>query len=383
MRILFLTHLYLPTLGGVQRSVRNLTVALAARGHEVSIATHRPGGLFASAAVHEGIPVLGLDIPTPFSFGPRAAAKRVLLDAVNAIAIRRWCTRRRIQLVHCHLINVDTRYAAVGARATGARTIVTLRGGETEHWLAAHPRRRSYVARVLREADYVTAVAGALLRQACALVPAVGEKSQVVPNPVVPEALAASAAPHGAVPLRPYVLFAGRLEAMKGVATLIDAFHRACADPRFQPALLIAGEGALQPSLEAQARSGAGRSRIFFLGRRDFAATLALIREAEALVLPSRSSEGCPNVALEAMALGTPLLVSDLEALRELVADGECGAVFSAGDPRALADELQTLARDPARRARYVAAARVRLAARHGLEAVLDEYERIYERLLM
>jgi len=361
--------------------VHNLAVALAARGHEISIATHRAGRLLGSTGVQDGIPVLGLDIPTPFSFGPRAVARRVLLDAVNAIALRRWCTRRRIQIVHCHLINVDTRYAAVGAEATGARTIVTLRGGETEHWIAAHRRRRPYVEGILRRADYVTAVAGALLRQACALVPAVREKSQVVPNPAIPKAIAAAAAPQ-AVARRPYVLFAGRLENMKGVATLIDAFHRACADPRFEPALVIVGEGELQPSLETQARAGAGRGRISFLGRRGFAETLALIRDAEILALPSGSSEGCPNVALEAMALGTPLLVSDLEALRELVADGGCGGLFTAGDPRALAGELQALTRDPKRRARYVDAARARLAARHGLEAVIAEYERIYERLL-
>jgi glycosyltransferase involved in cell wall biosynthesis len=79
--------------------------------------------------------------------------------------------------------------------------------------------------------------------------------------------------------------------------------------------------------------------------------------------------------------LGTPVVVSDLEALRELVGDGEAGAVFARGDVQALREQIIALTAEPSRRERYVRAARARLAARHRLETVVEEYERIYERL--
>jgi glycogen(starch) synthase len=239
---------------------------------------------------------------------------------------------------------------------------------------------------VLERADYVTAVAGSLLRQACELVPQVEGKSCLVPNPVVLDAHARSSmSPASGLPApsSPYILFVGRLEAMKDVATLLDAYHLACEESSFAHGLVIVGEGELLADLERRARKGRGAQRVVFLGRRAHSETLALIRGADALVVPSKSSEGCPNVVLEAMALGTPVIVSDLEALREAVGDGEAGAVFARGSARGLQAEIVALTADPSRRQRYMRAARARLEAKHRLETVLDEYERIYESLVV
>jgi phosphatidylinositol alpha-mannosyltransferase len=264
------------------------------------------------------------------------------------------------------------------------KTVVTLRGGETEHWLEAHPNRTRYVRNVLERADWVTAVAQGLLVQARALVPAIAGKSSVVPNGVVPADLAqrADECRPIAPTEHPYVLFVGRLEAMKDVEVLIDAFAFACTNPTFAHALVIAGSGSLGPALEQRARAVAG-DRITFVGSTTYPESLRLIRDAAVLVLPSVSSEGCPNVVLEAMALGTPVVVSDLASLRELVGNGEAGAIFPRGDARALAQRLIETTADASLRDRYVQAARARLDARHRVDEVVAQYERVYERVLV
>ena len=106
------------------------------------------------------------------------------------------------------------------------------------------------------------------------------------------------------------------------------------------------------------------------------------MRDAAVLALPSISSEGCPNVVLEAMALGTPVVVSDLPSLRELVGDGEAGVIFQRGDARALAQRLIEVTSDASLRERYIQAGHARLDARHRVDDVVAQYERVYERVL-
>jgi phosphatidylinositol alpha-mannosyltransferase len=365
----------------VQRSAHNLAQHLARRGHDVSIAAHAPGRFGISRARANGLPVLGLNVPSPFTLHPSYLVRRYALDALNVAALATWCRARRVRVVHCHLINVDTRYALSLARLAGVRIVVTLRGGETEHWLETHPARSRYIRRILERADRVTAVASDLLRQACTLSPSVADKSTVIPNAAVPAALVKRAGEGSllAAARQPYVLFVGRLEEMKDVPVLIDAFAHACAEPSFPHTLVVAGSGSLEPELRRRAQDGAARDRIVFVGSTSYADTLRVIRDATVLVLPSRSSEGCPNVALEAMALGTPVIVSDLPSLVEVVGGGDAGAIFPRGDARALADRLVVLTSDTALRDRYVLAAKQRLDMRHRVDDVVSAYERIYE----
>lgn len=382
MRILLLTHVYPPSIGGVQRSVANLARLLSARGHEVSVATHHPWGLVLPASRRDGIEVLRLRVPSPFRFHRWSAAP--WLDRFNRWRLERWCRRRGVQLIHAHLINADTRYAFDVADRTGAKVVITLRGGETAHWLTPHPHRAEYVKDVLERADHVTAVAAALLDEAGSLSPGLEGRSSTVPNPVEPARLLelSNTVKDRAARREPYLLFVGRLESMKGVATLIDAHHLLGAGGHPTPVLTIVGSGSLEAELEERARHGPGGSTIRFIGPCDHAATLGLIREAAALILPSETSEGCPNAVLEAMALGTPVIVSDLPALQELVADGAAGAVFARSDPSALRDCIVGVLTDSDARERRIIQARERLATHHRPEAVITRYEEIYERLV-
>ena len=164
-------------------------------------------------------------------------------------------------------------------------------------------------------------------------------KLVVIPNGVDVARFPASAAmgqgrARGTVP-RPEVVPAGReaivcigrLERQKGLAWLLET--AAIWMPQVpQCDLLLAGRGPQQSLLEAQCRTLGLRDRVHFLGwRPDIVEILAASR---LLVLPSQW-EGMPNVVLEAMAAGLPVVATDVEGVRELLGPAATAQVCAAG----------------------------------------------------
>lgn len=133
---------------------------------------------------------------------------------------------------------------------------------------------------------------------------------------------------------QPYIVFAGRLSAEKGVATLLRAWQQWGAKA---PELRVLGGGELRGELE---RMAAGL-QVRFLGQLSAAEAQQQIAEASLLALPSECFEGFPMVVREAFAFGTPVAVSDLGALPSIVQHGESGVVFKAANPASLQQELR------------------------------------------
>ena len=379
MNVLFLTFDILPSTGGVQRSVHNLSRALAARGHSVAIASAGTGGIAYSA--EQPAPVLRLPIPTAIRPHFRHKLRFGARDVMNIAALAAFCARRSIDVVHCHLINMDTRYALLLRRLIGVKVVITLRGGELCHWLDERPLRRDYVKRMLESADAVTSLSHSQFDDALRLTSRLPNGPLVIPNPAEPDAILAATA--GARPDlgSPYILFMGRLEPPKNVDLLVDAYASLIRKrPAYAWDLVIAGDGSEKAGLQRKAGNSGGRIR--FLGDLDYARSLSLIRDAHVLVLPSLTGEGCPNVLLEAMSLGTPVIVSDHSPLKEMVEDKVSGEVFPSGNQEALANLLLGLPMDRATRDRYAEAARRRLQERHGFDGIVAAYEEIYASLI-
>lgn len=147
------------------------------------------------------------------------------------------------------------------------------------------------------------------------------------------ELAAAAAAPAPAPAARRYLLVLARLVPIKGADLALAAFARLAAQRRHDDLeLVIAGDGPERAALEARASSLPGRVR--FLGAIPTSARAAWLAHAAAVLVPSRRlaggrSEGMPQVALEALAAGAPLLASatgglaDLPPPVRLVADEE------------------------------------------------------------
>ena len=139
---------------------------------------------------------------------------------------------------------------------------------------------------------------------------------------------------------RPYFLFVGRLEKLKGVQTLLDAFRGYDAAD-----LVIAGDGTYGPDLRRQA---VGLAHVRFLGTVDSSALRSLYAGAVALLVPSVGFETFGMVSLEAFAQRTPVIVRGLGGLTEAVEDSGGGLVFRT--QAELLEGMETLRRDRALR---------------------------------
>jgi glycosyltransferase involved in cell wall biosynthesis len=132
----------------------------------------------------------------------------------------------------------------------------------------------------------------------------------------------------------PYVVFAGRLTAEKGVTSLLRAWQAWGASA---PELRLIGDGEMRPKLEHLAAGLPVR----FLGQVSGEKAQAEIAGARLLVLPSEWFEGFPMVVREAFAFGTPVAVSDIGPLPSIVQHGISGVVFTPGNPEALLREVR------------------------------------------
>jgi len=144
---------------------------------------------------------------------------------------------------------------------------------------------------------------------------------------------------------RPVLLAVGNLVPLKGHRLLVEALPLL---PDCE--LVIAGDGPERGNLEKLAAQLGVADRLRLLGRVPQQELPALYSAARLLVLPS-SHEGWPNVLLEAMACGTPVVASDIPGIREIVQDPVAGRLLSERNPRALADAVTALLADPPCRA--------------------------------
>jgi glycosyltransferase involved in cell wall biosynthesis len=200
----------------------------------------------------------------------------------------------------------------------------------------------------------------------------------VIPNAIPFDEIAAGAgaarAPEfGFGPGVKVVLYAGRMDEGKNVEGVLAALARVAEEVPL--AAVMCGDGPSRPRLERTARELGLAGRVVFQGYVDN--LWELMRGADAFVSLSRF-EGCPNVVLEAMACGCPLVVSDIPAHRELL--DERSARFADPDDtaRAAAELKATLMFGGEARARAARA----MAARRPVEATARLYERLYLGLL-
>jgi glycosyltransferase involved in cell wall biosynthesis len=98
------------------------------------------------------------------------------------------------------------------------------------------------------------------------------------------------------------------------------------------------------------------------------------------VIVPSLWYENSPNVVLEAMAHGRPVVASDLGSLPEEVIDGETGLCFKPGNEEDLADQVKALLSDPATAAELGSAARKRVLAEHSMKGHLKMLKELFGR---
>jgi glycosyltransferase involved in cell wall biosynthesis len=171
------------------------------------------------------------------------------------------------------------------------------------------------------------------------------------------------------------VLYAGKLAPNKGVQYLLPAL----AEAGVRWPLVIAGDGPLRASLEAEAR--ARGLRVDILGWRDRNEVWAWMRHASLLAFPSYGPESLSRVLIEAAALGTPIAAMNTGGTPDIITPRVTGLLSP--DRQSFARDLAELAADEPLRARLGSAARADVHTRFSATSVVERVEHVYRSLLM
>jgi glycosyltransferase involved in cell wall biosynthesis len=357
MKLLLMIHGL--TAGGAERVITSLADGLVARGHEVYLLT--------------------LNGRSDQFYKPCDMVKRICLDLAQeskGLARGLWANLHRIRTIHREVatvgadavvsfgttVNILALLACVG---TGMRVFISERTNPGAHEIARQWR-------VLRHITY---------RRASALVVQTRGAAEwfrarmggnppvvVIANPVKPEL---NRERLDVVPPAPFALAVGRLSPEKGFDVLLRAF-KAVAQQCASLNLAIAGEGPEAAVLEALAAECGISARVFFLGQ--VKPIRSLMRQAEMFVLSSRY-EGFPNVLLEALAAGIPVIAADCpNGPREILGDGRFGLLVPAEDPLVLATAMVRVATNAELKQRLVHAA-PRAIVPYQMDGIIGQWE--------
>lgn len=375
MRILHLGKFYPPERGGIESYTQALCEWSVAQGHAVAALVHQaPGTRHTSQEVQRGVEVRRVACIGSLLYTP--------LSPTLPIELSRVLREFEPDLLHLHLPNPSCLAVLASTRARRWPWIV--------HWHAevpadapswrlrtAYRAYRPFEQALLKRASAIVTTSQPYLDASPALAPW-RAKTRVIPLGVADIAPPSSRADLWAEGAGIRVLAVGRLSHYKGFDVLVDAL---AAAPHARVLLVGQGEGA--SSLRARAAERGVASRIRFAGGLDDATLLAAYASADAFALPSLNrGEAFGMVLLEAMRARLPVVASAIpgSGVGEVVVDGETGFLTTPGDADALAAALVKLD-DPALRARFGEAGRVRYERKFTLERSAQPWLALYREL--
>lgn len=407
MRILMLTQFYPPYIGGEERHVRNLSAHLVARGHEVAVATL--GNLDLPAFEQDqGVRVYRIRGTMQratwlFSDDSRRHAPP-FPDPELGLELRRIIARERPQIVHAHNWLIHSFLPL--KPWSGAKLVLTLH----DHSMLCPKKKLIYgdahcngpsldkcprcvgehygIAKglpVLLSNQLMSAIERGAVDMFVPVSQAVAVDNQllgrglplrIIPN-FVPDGvgmLPDNSHPYlTQLPDEPFMLFVGAFGRYKGLDVLLRAYAE-LADP---PPLVIIG----YQTSEYPIRTTEFPSNVLVLRDWPHEAVMQAWRRCLFGLVPSTWSDPCPTVAMEAMAVGRPLIATRMGGLTDLVIDGETGLLVPPNDHNALQQAIATLLADPELRARMGQAGQ-RKVAEFQAHSVVGRIEQMYGELL-
>jgi glycosyltransferase involved in cell wall biosynthesis len=213
--------------------------------------------------------------------------------------------------------------------------------------VAASPWQRRQVARLLGRAARVVVLSDEFARALQDLgVPAakIHVTTTMFWRGDVPDEVALRERP-APPPLR--LLFMARIVAEKGLQACIEAVALLRSQGH-EVELLVAGDGPARDASEASVDDLSLQEQVRFIGYARGAAKRNALCSSHIFVLPSQHGEGCPVSMLEAMASGLPVIVTSVGGIPALVQPGIHGLLLPDATPKAIAESVAGLARDPA-----------------------------------
>ena len=332
-----LIAIFIPSVhgGGAERAMIVFARELVRKGYRVDLVVTKFEG-FLQEVVPDGVRVVDLDRPKTMAALPRLV---------------RYLKEHQPRALYSTIMNANV-VAALAARMAKVQTRVIIRESNAPvsspkntlfRWVTYKAAPFAY-----RMSQGIIAVSEGVAEELSAMDHTLSEKVQVIPTPVISEEVLAQAEepvdhPWFAHKEKPVVLSAGRLEGHKGFSVLLKAFKRMRA--RVDARLVVLGDGSRRHQLLQEVeRLGLGRDVAFLGFKRN---PFAFMKRADLFVLASEY-EGLPNVIVQAMALGAPIVSTDCKTgPSEILCNGKYGRLVPVGDEVALAQAMQETLQEP------------------------------------
>ncbi|WP_159837973.1 glycosyltransferase family 4 protein [Nocardia sp. CY41] len=347
--------------GGVQAHVVELARVFLERGHKVSVLAPASEG----TPLPEFVVSAGRAVAIPYngsvarlSFGPMAYAR-----------IRRWIDGNDFDVLHIHEPNAPS-LSMLALKIAEGPIVATFHTSTTKSLVL------STFQGVLR--PYHEKIAGRIAVSELARrwqVEALGSDAVEIPNGVDVPAFARAPMLPGYPRTGGTVLFLGRYdEPRKGMDVLLGALPELVRrHPEVE--ILIVGRGD-EDRLRREAGELSGRLR--FLGQVSDEEKASAMRSADVYVAPNLGGESFGIILIEAMAAGTAVVASELDAFRRVLRDGTAGMLVPVGDSAALAAALHTVLTDEVRRESLVHTA-TQVVGEYDWPVVAEQILRVYE----
>ncbi len=386
MKIALVPGAFLPLVGGVELGAYNLAKQWQLEGHHVHVITSWPlAGDLPSFELLDGIPVHRVRFYL-FRGSWKSLAAMLLFMPLACVQYALLIRRERFDVVNVRFFyhNAFATWVILPLlRHWGVRVVLTLEGGDapniSDEYRSTHRAESAlltWAARhLLPRADCVTAVSTLLRQKTQRQVPELTE-CLVIHNGVdlglfVP----------GRTDSAPVMVAVGRLAHQKGIDILLRAFAEV---RRSHPSwrLVIIGDGPLRQEMEALAVQLGVTSSVSFRGTLSPSSVVEELQCAALFVLSSRF-EGFPLAVLEAMASEIPVVMTDVEGARELIAHRAHGRIVPIDDVDALANALnEMIDLGPESIQAMGTACREWVTATHSWQQIAREYESVFTALL-
>jgi glycosyltransferase involved in cell wall biosynthesis len=315
-------------IGGAELQVKQLATELARRGHDVTVFTRRYSGR-PYRERQDGYLIRRRDeLPVP--------GLRMVWDSFPAV----WQIARhrpRPQVLLCYQTMNSGLIGVIAQSLLGIPAIVSVRGNK-EYRLHLSFVNRFLVPAIYRRARYIIVQSPRILDDLHTQLRSAGQatlsdqlqrKTRIIPNGI--------RVPLDARSSGTKVVYIGRLIKDKGIADLLLAMKQL---PDVE--MSIVGDGPDRERLESSAEG----MPVTFVGQVAPSEVVDYLQQARVLVLPSHVGDGFPNVILEAMACGVPVVATRTAGIPDLVRQGETGFLFETGDIQQMFTYIDRILKD-------------------------------------
>ena len=336
IRIALWSTSYFKGFGGTERVVTDLANSLSELGLATFVVGDTPdprqprpshlAGLDARVNVYRDT----FSNPLLNGKNPLVFLSRTYAYVRASLRLRHFFKTNRIDVVHLHLVNLDVLVLAFYKRIFKFRLVITFTGMEVELAQASLVSRYK-IGRALRAADRATAVS----REICQRIRSSFRGADVIHiqnglDVKATRGVASQQLHHLDHIEDDNFVYCGRITKVKRVPLLVATFGD-CVRQGCNKKLYVVGDGDEMDEVIQEIEDGRLRNHVIVLGALPHEQTLGVMAKSRCFVMNS-SSEGCPLVALETMALGRPVIAPDVGGLGDIIRTGQNGFLYPPRD---------------------------------------------------